>query len=319
MAPGERDTRGTEGQTPVTDPYVASPHWHGLITAYFFLGGVAAGAYAAFTLAGLFGDDDDRRATRGGAYMAFPLVAVCGILLIVDLNRPERFWHMMIQSETFRPMFKWWSPMSVGSWGLSAFAAFSFASFAGVLAEDGWFGLGRWSPLAARLGQGWVGRLFEIGGAASAFFLGAYTGTLLSATNQPVWAQTSWLSPLFLASSASTGVAAVVLAALWSRRGATHEAVERLEWLDGFAIVLELLMLTAFAISLGPLAVRAFGHWPGVLIPTFVVPAGLLLPLAARTFPRRWTPLASAAAVLVGGLALRFAVVGMPAVFIVGR
>ena len=23
------------------DPYVASPHWHGLITAYFFLGGIA--------------------------------------------------------------------------------------------------------------------------------------------------------------------------------------------------------------------------------------------------------------------------------------
>ena len=45
---------------------------------------------------------------------------------MVDLGRPERFWHMMIQSETFRPMFKWWSPMSAGSWGLSAFGAFSF-------------------------------------------------------------------------------------------------------------------------------------------------------------------------------------------------
>ena len=73
------------------------------------------------------GDEDDRRAVRVADYLAFPLVCLCGLLLIVDLNRPERFWHMMIQSQTGRPMLKWWSPMSIGSWGLSAFGAFSFA------------------------------------------------------------------------------------------------------------------------------------------------------------------------------------------------
>ena len=94
------------------DPYVASPHWHGLITAYFFLGGIAAGSYATFAMAGLFGVESDQRAVRFAAYIAFPIVCLCGLILVVDLNRPERFWHMMIQSETFRPMFKWWSPMS---------------------------------------------------------------------------------------------------------------------------------------------------------------------------------------------------------------
>lgn len=300
------------------DPYVASPHWHGLITAYFYLGGVAAGAYAVFSLAGLFGTASDVRAARGAAYLAFPLVGVCGVLLVVDLTRPERFWHMLIQSETYRPMFKWWSPMSVGSWGLTAFSAFSLASFVGVLAEDGWPVLGRWSGLAARLRRGRAGRVFEAGGAAAAFFLGAYTGTLLSATNQPVWAQTTWLSPLFLASSASTGVAAVVLVARWWLRDASVGALDRLEWLDGFAIVLELATLAAFAASLGPLSGRAFTTWPGALIPTFVVPVGLLFPLAARALPGRWPRAAAPVAVLAGGLALRYAVVGMPGVFIVG-
>jgi len=294
------------------DLYVASPQWHGLITAYFFLGGIAAGAYAVFALVGLFGDEADSRAVRGAAYLAFPIVCLCGLLLVVDLGRPERFWHMMIQSETFRPMFKWWSPMSAGSWGLSAFGAFSAASFFGVLAEDGWFGLGRWSGLARRLRRGATGRAFEAGGALSAFFLGAYTGTLLSASNQPVWAQSDWISALFLASSASTGAAALLLIIFWRLRDVPEAVVARLERLDGFAIALELAMLAAFAVSLGPYAGRALGRWPGVLIPAFVVPAGLLLPLASRLVPRRWAACASAAAVLAGGLALRYAVVGMP-------
>jgi hypothetical protein len=101
-------------------------------------------------MVGLWGDEDDRRAVRVADYLAFPLIGLCGVLLIVDLNRPERFWHMLIQSQTYRPMFKWWSPMSAGSWALMAFSACSFASFLGVLAEDRRWGLGRWSALASR-------------------------------------------------------------------------------------------------------------------------------------------------------------------------
>ncbi|MCA1684669.1 MAG: polysulfide reductase NrfD, partial [Planctomycetia bacterium] len=266
----------------VTDLSVVLPGWHGWIIAYFYLGGIAAGAYGVHSLAGLFGDEDAHRATRAGAYLAFPLVGVCGLILIVDLNRPERFWHMMVQSETFRPMFKWWSPMSAGSWGLSAFAGFSALSFAGALAEDRWPVLGRWSEPAAGLRRGPVGRVVQVGGALASFFLGAYTGTLLSATNQPGWAQTTWLSPLFLASAGSTGVAAILVATPWRPTGSPVGAAHRLERLDAYAILLELAILAAFAVSLGPLAGPAFGRWPGVLIPAFVLPAGLLLPLVMR-------------------------------------
>ena len=160
--------------------------------------------------------------------------------------------------------------------------------------------------------DGEIGRLVEVGGSASAFFLGAYTGTLLSATNQPVWAQTTWLAPLFLASAGSTGVAAILIGVLWRLRDVPHGVVARLEWLDAWAIVLELAMLVAFAFSLGPLAWPALTTWPGVLIPAFVVPAGLLLPLVFRLVPGRTSALAASSAVLVGGLALRYAVVGIP-------
>ena len=54
----------------------------------------------------LFGRASDRPLARLGYRIAFPSVIVCGILLIVDLSRPERFWHMLLQAETWRPMFK---------------------------------------------------------------------------------------------------------------------------------------------------------------------------------------------------------------------
>ena len=76
------------------DPYVADPDWGPYIIWYFFLGGIAAGSYAVATMIGLFGDEDDRRAVRVADYIAFPLVNVCGLLLVLDLGRPERFWHM---------------------------------------------------------------------------------------------------------------------------------------------------------------------------------------------------------------------------------
>jgi formate-dependent nitrite reductase membrane component NrfD len=294
------------------NPYVASPHWGGWIIAYFYLGGIAAGAYAVAAMVGLWGDEADRRAARVADYVAFPLVGLCGLILIVDLNRPERFWHMMVQSQTFRPMLKWWSPMSIGSWGLSAFGAFSFCSFLGVLAEDRQFGLGRFSPLARRLRQGFVGRVFEVSGALAGFFLGAYTGTLLSATNQPIWADTAWLSPLFLASALATGVAAMALLIRWRLPETPAEVIARFERVDGWAAVLELAMLVAFAASLGPLAGPAFARWPGALVPALVLPLGILFPLTARlAHGPRWR-IASAACVLVAGLVLRYAVIGMP-------
>ena len=180
-------------------------------------------------------------------------------------------------------MFKWWSPMSAGSWGLSAFGAFSFLSFVGVLAEDRRLGMGRWHDLAMRTRVGPIGKVIKVGGGLSGFFLGAYTGTLLTATNQPIWAQTTWLSPLFLASAASTGVAAMILLVRWRVRETPHEVLEKLERVDAFAMVLELAMLAAFALSLGEMAGPAFLRWPGVLVPAArSCRSACSLPLVAR-------------------------------------
>ena len=75
-------------------------------------------------------------------------------------------------------------------------------------------------------------------------------------------------------------------------------------------------MLAIMAVSLGRLSLTAMGVWPGILIPAFVVPVGLLLPLLVKRWGGTRAAVMASAFVLVGGYALRAAVVGMPAPFL---
>src|SRR2546430_2996560 len=128
--------------------FTAAPHWRWLIVGYFFLGGLAGGSYFLATLMDLFGKSEDRPLVRLAYLIAFPAVCVCGLLLTIDLGRPERFWHMLVQAQTFRPMVKAYSPMSIGSWALLLFSGCAFLSFVAVLAECGWLGWPLLCPLA---------------------------------------------------------------------------------------------------------------------------------------------------------------------------
>ncbi len=123
--------------------FTAPPAWNWLVIFYFFFGGIAGGSYFLASLLSIFGRQSDRHIARLGFYVAFPAVLLCAPLLILDLTRPERFWHMLIQNQTGFPMFKLWAPMSIGSWALLVFGGFSFVAFIGALAEGGTI---RWRP-----------------------------------------------------------------------------------------------------------------------------------------------------------------------------
>src|SRR6267142_5563275 len=135
--------------------FTASPHWRWLILAYFFLGGLAAGSYFLATLLDLFGKGRDRRLVHFGYLISFPLVCMCGLVLTVDLGRPERFWHMLVQSETFRPILKTYSPMSTGAWALLVFSGCAFVSFTGAVAARG---CPKWALLRHASPEALVGR-----------------------------------------------------------------------------------------------------------------------------------------------------------------
>lgn len=290
---------------------VADPGWSWWIILYFYFGGIAAGAYFIGTLIDLFGIERDRPIAKAAYYLSAPLVAICGLLLVVDLTRPERFWHMIIQSNTWLPMFKYWSPMSVGAWALLLFGTFASASFVGALAEDGRFGLRRFSGLARYLHEGPVGTIFQVIGCLFGFFIASYTGALLSASNQPFWSDSPLIGALFLASAASTGSAALLLF-LSLRRNIPPDSVANLERTDRWAMLLELFLLIAFVVSLGGLAPAFVGSIYGILLIVATLALGVIVPLALswRTHPlgARNTTI-TAILVLIGGLVLRYALV----------
>src|SRR5438046_10453754 len=98
--------------------FTEPPHWRWLIILYFFIGGLAGGCYFLASMIDLVGRTTDRPLARLGYLIAFPAVVVCGILLIADLVRPERFWPMLLQSATWRPSFNPSSPLSFDVGGL---------------------------------------------------------------------------------------------------------------------------------------------------------------------------------------------------------
>jgi formate-dependent nitrite reductase membrane component NrfD len=306
--------------------FVTDPDWGGWIIAYFFLGGIAAGSYFVATLIDWFGRPEDRALTRVAYGIAFPLILLCALFLTVDLGRPERFWHMLFKSEIAKqalaagfpfsaegwrravqtPLFKYYSPMSAGSWGLTVFGACAFVSFLMVLRPAGW--LSRFVHVPGVHGA------FQAVGCVAAFFVASYTGGLLSATNQPVWSDTVWLSPLFLVSAASTSLAALALIAWWRGVG-TPAARERLTGSEPLALGLELVVLGAFVASLGDALVPMLMTVHGNVMIFGTLILGILIPLlihgrAGRDRP--WAVPAAAVSVLVGGLLLRYGIVETP-------
>ena len=293
--------------------FTEPPHWRWLIVLYFFIGGIAGGCFFLAALLHLFGREGDRGIVRTGYYVALIGVAISGILLIVDLDRPERFWHMMIQNKTGRLMFKYWSPMSVGVWGLLAFGLFAFLAALGALHDDGRVRFG----VAGRLARRPVSTIIAIAGGVAGFFLAGYTGVLVTGTSIPVWHNAWLMGALFLLSAASTSYALLMLMLMYHGRAHHDPTVDKLARGDRSAILLEIAVLTAMLLLLGavarPLIAGGFGviFWLGVVIVGLLAPLVLHgLPWGRLTAERR--AMLAAACVLVGGLCLRFVIVMAP-------
>ena len=293
-------------QFPSSTFFSAPPDWGWLIVLYFFFGGLAGGCYFFAVLIDLFGRPEDRPLARLGYYIAFPCLLISGFLLTIDLTRPERFWHMLIQSNTFRPMFKPWSPMSLGSWALLIFGFFSFLSFIGALVEDHRI---KWPPGRKLRPPDGLGVLVSIIGGLFGFYVAGYTGVLLAVTNRPIWSDTPLLGMLFVVSAASISAALMILAA--TKYGRTTPALAALLRIDIWVVALELIVLIALIVSLGPVARAWLSAW-GLLLLIGVIGIGMVLPIALywrgnRSGVHNMTT--AAALVLVGGFLLRLVIV----------
>ncbi|WP_433616528.1 NrfD/PsrC family molybdoenzyme membrane anchor subunit [Dactylosporangium sp. CA-139114] len=176
-------------------PVVKAPVWRHDIAAYLFTGGLAAGS--ALLAAG--GDVTGRPALRrGGRFAALGALGASAYFLINDLGRPARFHHML---RVAKPT----SPMSVGTWVLSAFGAAAAAAVAGEVAP--W--LVRRGPLRRALAA--AGRAGGLLAAVTAPPLATYTAVLLTDTATPSWHEAYPDLPFVFAGSALASGGAVGL------------------------------------------------------------------------------------------------------------
>ncbi len=282
-------------------PLLQSPHWPILIDVYFFLGGLAAGAFVIATVANLLEARRYRDVVRVGYYVAFLALVPCPLILVVDLGVPARFINMLLRFNTL-------SPMSMGAWALTGFGLAATLAALFTFLED----TGKARDLSAgKLIVGVIGGFF-------AFFLAAYPGVLLGATARPLWINGHALGALFLTVGASTGAAAMAL--ILFVLGHRSDGLGRLRVMTVIALVLQVLSLALFVISVqasgAAPSLRAFStltsgglgvtFWLGALL------IGSLLPLALevvdlRRKSYRLTALASVL-VLVGGFLMKYAI-----------
>jgi protein NrfD len=287
------------------DPNFQIPNWSWWIVLYFFVGGMTGGIYFASAWLDLFGDVTDRAVMRIGHLLALPLIILSALFLIVDLGQPLRFWHMIFESENFPlPILKPYSPMSFGSAVLGLFGLIAFLSFLDAL-----FGRNGWLHAAGNP----IGKIISVLGALAGLSLAGYTGVLLNVNNVPVWNDSPWISAVFLFSGISTGIAALMLLA----RRVPLTTVEKLSEADNYMLVFELISLIVFLVTLGAVGARFIFGTPTLILFIVVIVIGLLVPLAIHWRPRvaggvRAASGWSAVLVLIGGFALRWAVLAGP-------
>ena len=265
-----------------------TPGWEMMIVWYFFLGGIAGGAYFTAAIADNFGGARDRQVARAGYVLSLPLVMACGVLLIADLGVPTRFLNML-------RVLKFWDPMSIGAWVVGAFGMFSFVSSVLSFSTSA-----RTDALRRKIGL--VGIFFG-------FFLASYTGVLLSSSAQPFWSEARLMGALFLASGASTGMAAISLI-LFLTGGSASAGWRKVKRADRYSMLFELVLLAVF---IGLLGSAAKPIMSGHFAPLFwggLIGVGLVIPLLIDFVGHRVKALSAVAAALVlaGGFVLRYVV-----------
>ncbi|HIZ98661.1 MAG TPA: polysulfide reductase NrfD [Candidatus Janibacter merdipullorum] len=194
-----RDGGGTREAPAVPDAEFSSYYgqsivkpvpWDHKISAYLFVGGIAGTSGIIQAGAAATGNHVLQRNSR---LVAMTTVALSGAALVADLGRPERFLNMM-------RTVKLTSPMSVGTWILSAYAGFAGVTTAREVLRL----LPARGPLPAltRVTDA-LGPPSTVGQAAFGAPLAAYTAVLLADTAHPVWHESRRELPFVFVGSAA--------------------------------------------------------------------------------------------------------------------
>jgi Polysulphide reductase, NrfD len=276
-----------------TRPITKPPNWHGLVTLDTVLNNMSTGLFLVAAICELV----DPLAFRPLAPLVYPLVLLFLLgdfaCLVLDLGDLSRFHHML---RVWKPS----SPMSLGTWVLSAYAVPVTLLAVGSLLP---FAIGGG-------GLDLVRRVLLAVGAVLAVGAAAYKGVLFSTTAQRGWEEARWLGGYLINSALCLGAVMLLLLASLTGHGAAMLDPLRLAARLLLALNLIAILLLAkdvrgpLSAARGPggiatLAVLAIGV--GVLVPLWLVGASGPVGVAAAL-----------GSMLVGAVAVRAAIVQLP-------
>ncbi len=164
------------------------PVWVWSIAVYFFVGGAAGAAAVLGAAVQALGGKRVDNLVKRCHWLAAGGMIMSAFLLIYDLGRPERFLNML---RIFRPT----SPMSIGSWVLTA--AGGLTSAAALLTGQ----------------RGFLRRVGNLAGYASslpAAIVTGYTAVLITNTAVPLWQAVRFSLPFLFTSSGIASAAALL-------------------------------------------------------------------------------------------------------------
>jgi formate-dependent nitrite reductase membrane component NrfD len=272
--------------------------WKWQIWLYLWAAGVAGGGYFIAYLINIFTGFKEERLVKYSTYIGVPFVAFGTFMLLIDLGKVERFWHLMVR-------FYYHSPMSIGTWvltlwilcGIFLICLWNYKYFIGIIPFIKIFK--RFEHLKT-LAEGVNFILSPI--------LIAYTGVLLSCTSLPVW-KSYFLPPLFVISACSTGLAGILFALILKKEEISHvmgQTSVLLSMFEAITLVLFLLSVPSYIIVKGALS---FAFWGGVVVVALFIPLWLKLWNLGQVKENATLLMVAAWWILIGGIILRAIIV----------
>ena len=304
--------------------------WEWPIAIDLWAAGIGGGAYFAAFLMDRFTGGRHKLSMKTAMLIGLPLVLLGVLVLILDLGEQLRFWHLLVRLQPPSVVFRPGSAMSLGTYTLMAYAVIGTVML--VL----------WALQRRKMSEGALRSIERVIEVLSwiemllAVLIISYTGVLLSATNQPLWARGILLPAVFVASAVWTGMALILIVAKTGLDrtvdkvlGGTgeHTSAEAMQTISNAMAVMGVVVLVVFVgyvvwlasfstpAAADALRLMLFGSlsllfWVGVVLIGLVIP--LVLLFASWRAGREAVVgaiLASACLVLLGGFLLRLVVV----------
>jgi len=157
------------------------------IAAYFYLTGLSAGSFIISTMAYGFGMLRFKPLGKIGVVLAILLLIVAPMILLIDLEQPLRFWHLILYLRITSPIT--WGTFLLTLYPMNCMV-YGYFMFKGDLKRT---------------------KIFGLIGIPLALLVHGYTGFILALGKARVLWNTAIMPPIFLVSAMVSGLAMMIL------------------------------------------------------------------------------------------------------------